>query len=714
MLSLQALAVFVLALSGDVVWAVLSSFFIYFTHATLGGVTYPVMLLGFPFTYGIIGLSYMLLAIALLGAGRVRAGAVLLGFGPAVHPTLGVLCLVAGAVAAGRGSALRRHHRSWPYFLAGLVAAASSAAFHYLRSDLDLRQTGAGLGASSSFTHYWGQAHRRPFPLLAGGMLLVWANLGLSVFWLGPFRDDIPAHARTMLKILLASALVGTVLSIPYWLPPASVPNVALALMPSRLLNLHIMTAMALVIGLAWRYRDSVWIQATLTTVVVVVCLVHAAGDGDEYLAARFGIALGGPALIVLAALRRRGAGKTAAPPWLPIALRRVTRLAPATILRGRSFAIRASTGSATPGTSGYATAARRPGLLLTAADIHLIQLHTRRPVLLDGGALDGLPYIPEAVAQADTILRRVYGIDTVRDVPEGEDIGGLWPDAGKALWEARTSAEWKALAHEFGVTDVLTYAGWRLRLPVIDRSSDFIHSRPPPPVMPPSPPIAHQQQAGVRPAPSVAAAVAAAAPPPRPRARREAAAGEATGPRGGPPADAFPPPPNPGAVGGRRGAGAVETTAAPPPPPAGRPVPGGPRRPPGAAARAGPEQGGAGPGPPPPPPRRRSVHAGPRHPVIAIKTASHAGDRPLSRHLRRRLRSVGRHRAQRSAVGVRRRGAAHPRQARLRCLSDPRAEILPRRGRRDAAGRRMRRHQPEHAGLCRRHDAAILRRHAP
>ena len=41
MLSLQALAVFVLALGGSVAWAVLSSFFLYFTSATAGGVTYP-------------------------------------------------------------------------------------------------------------------------------------------------------------------------------------------------------------------------------------------------------------------------------------------------------------------------------------------------------------------------------------------------------------------------------------------------------------------------------------------------------------------------------------------------------------------------------------------------------------------------------------------------------------------------------------------------
>ena len=121
-----------------------------------------------------------------------------------------------------------------------------------------------------------------------------------------------------------------------------------------------------------------------------------------------------------------------------------------------------------------YAAAANRAGLLLTAADIHLIQLQTRRPVLFDGGALDGLPYIPEAVTQADTILRRVYGIDTFNDVPSS-DLGMLSPEAGKALWETRTAAEWDDIAREFGVTDILTYAEWRLHLPVITSSTDYI-----------------------------------------------------------------------------------------------------------------------------------------------------------------------------------------------------------------------------------------------
>jgi hypothetical protein len=51
--------------------------------------------------------------------------------------------------------------------------------------------------------------------------------------------------------------------------PAAVVPNVIYALMPSRLLNLNVMTWMALILGLAWRYSENVWIQALLAVIVV-------------------------------------------------------------------------------------------------------------------------------------------------------------------------------------------------------------------------------------------------------------------------------------------------------------------------------------------------------------------------------------------------------------------------------------------------------------
>ena len=48
-------------------------------------------------TYGVGALSCLMLTLALFGSGRAILGALLLGFGPAVHPAVGM-----DAAAAGR------------------------------------------------------------------------------------------------------------------------------------------------------------------------------------------------------------------------------------------------------------------------------------------------------------------------------------------------------------------------------------------------------------------------------------------------------------------------------------------------------------------------------------------------------------------------------------------------------------------------------------
>jgi hypothetical protein len=118
------------------------------------------------------------------------------------------------------------------------------------------------------------------------------------------------------------------------------------------------------------------------------------------------------------------------------------------------------------------AGAAGGSGLLLTGSDLHLIQLTTRRPVLLDGLATDGLVYVPEAAPETARIMRRVYGVDL--DALERTGGGGFEPETGKTLWEARTQSDWQSIANEFGVSDVLTYPDWKLQLPRVAQSEQF------------------------------------------------------------------------------------------------------------------------------------------------------------------------------------------------------------------------------------------------
>jgi hypothetical protein len=110
-------------------------------------------------------------------------------------------------------------------------------------------------------------------------------------------------------------------------------------------------------------------------------------------------------------------------------------------------------------------------GLLLTAGDLHLIQLRTRRPVLLDGGGLDGLLYSLEAGPEMERILREVYGIDLLNPPEEARGAGRIPPMANRRVWESYSPEKWREIARVFHVTQVLTYPDWTLNLPVAAHS---------------------------------------------------------------------------------------------------------------------------------------------------------------------------------------------------------------------------------------------------
>jgi len=110
-------------------------------------------------------------------------------------------------------------------------------------------------------------------------------------------------------------------------------------------------------------------------------------------------------------------------------------------------------------------------GLLLTGGDLHLVQLRSRRPVLLDGGGLDALPYAVESAPEMDRILREVYGVDLLNPPEEARFRGSIPPEFTRAVWQSYSREQWEAVASRFGVRQVLTPGDWELKLPVAVRN---------------------------------------------------------------------------------------------------------------------------------------------------------------------------------------------------------------------------------------------------
>lgn len=127
------------------------------------------------------------------------------------------------------------------------------------------------------------------------------------------------------------------------------------------------------------------------------------------------------------------------------------------------------------------AAISRGTGLTLTASRIELLQLQTRRGVLLYGAAMNQLTYVPASAPKMNEILRKVYGEDLLRPRPASwVRCGGLMMDSGRELWARREPEEWTALGREFGFTDVVTYADWTTKLPLVARNRKYAIYRVP------------------------------------------------------------------------------------------------------------------------------------------------------------------------------------------------------------------------------------------
>jgi hypothetical protein len=118
-----------------------------------------------------------------------------------------------------------------------------------------------------------------------------------------------------------------------------------------------------------------------------------------------------------------------------------------------------------------FADVAAHPGVLLVAGDLHLIQLRTRRPILLDAGALDGVMYSLETGAAMQRMLHDIYGLDLAHPPPDAIGAGRIPAQSHRTTWEGYSTDRWRAIRREFGVTQVLAYADWALNLPVASQS---------------------------------------------------------------------------------------------------------------------------------------------------------------------------------------------------------------------------------------------------
>jgi len=495
MLSFQALAIGVFALSRDSLLSFFAPFVIYLTGAVSFGDVYPVWLMGHAPSLGGLGLSFIFLVLALISCGSVRLGGFLLGIAPAVHPSLGMLCWMVVAICL-----LWDHRRLGPFFgkaakffLIGLVLSVASLAFQlYVASRLPPVSIADASDYFHAFIHNWDN-HRRPVNLLKSSSVYVGVgSLLASGLLLWRFKASLPQRSLLLLRVFVLTALIGVGFALASWLPVETLPIMVHQAMPVRWLNVNVMGFPVLLLGLTGRYRNYVGVQVTVCFVmgaILLGLLVYFLGDAQMTsvsflnISRRTGVLIGmflsGLALLLSLFMGEAGPNRR-----LYHFSRRIVLVAGVAVvmivgLRGYSSwqqseaKFRDSTNDPF-----FAEVARGRGMILTSSDLSLIQLRTRRPVLMTGNDLDGpVPYLPSTGPEVNRILKEVYGVDLFDPPQEIRKArpGGLLPETGKALWEFRTAEEWQAIKEQFGVTSVVCYADWKLKLKEVASNTQYV-----------------------------------------------------------------------------------------------------------------------------------------------------------------------------------------------------------------------------------------------
>jgi hypothetical protein len=365
------------------------------------------------------------------------------------------------------------------------------------------------------------------------GVILAVTCCVLCGWWLRYYQEDLEPSALFLLRVLCLASGLGVVLVVLSRFP-GLLPAPLLILVPGRHVNVSILAFAPLVLGLLARHRARADINYLLLLVLVTVAILrtqprwaHPYFTAPEYmrlvcaalvvgavclmtlrarpvsadLPGAIGVRCGILLLLgtaVFGLLRETGHARLPALFVELIGLAILLASYPFSTWRARSVALAGLTAVAVLGAAElrtqwdyridllkdqsndpvFAAASQKEvGLLLTGSDLYCIQMRTRRAVLLSGRLLDQLPYSLESAPEMDRILRRVYGVALDDPPPRLKEmhIGGMLPDTGRELWEGRSTADWQMLADEFHVSEVLTYADWKLDLPVRARSEAFV-----------------------------------------------------------------------------------------------------------------------------------------------------------------------------------------------------------------------------------------------
>jgi hypothetical protein len=503
-----ALALCTFAVSENL-WLALAMPFAINSSPVIFDVSYTPSLAAGQNTAGLYGLSMVLLTLSLMSLRRHRAAGFALGIMPAVHPALGIWCWVIALISMfwDRDYREKSVPQMWKAALIGL--AVSFLSFCVQLSWMIPVLPRLDAGTRNNFIQTWVRyidTHRQPVDLSLAGVKLT--IFGLVFVFLLMQRSTFSIETRLMLRVFVTSALLAMAAAIISWIPAQYMWPPLLTLMPMRVFALVTVLFIPMLFGVLYRF-GSFWVHlnrsmlAGLLSIPLLLynlkkaCTVAACPAGllaflnsatslltpDAYILACLTLSMLGLLLWRYATTQKHEPESVRYS--RPLSAGMATIMIAAVLQAEARLWIGSHQASAglTDRTNNavLAAVAREPGLILTTP-LDLVQLRTRKPLVIDPGGLDSIPYVPESGPALNQILRKVYAVDlldppqVIKDHPYEADV----MRATKPVWEQRSTQEWKYLASEFGFNIILTDPTWNLHLPRADSDDEFVLYRVP------------------------------------------------------------------------------------------------------------------------------------------------------------------------------------------------------------------------------------------
>jgi hypothetical protein len=509
--SFQAISVFIFALNRNVAISILGTIFIFLSTYDYYGVIYPIWLLGTPLTFGILGLSFTVLVIALIGAKAYRLGLFCLGLAPSVHPSLGIWLYLIIFIASlfQRGFLKNMVKANYLCFFSGLAISFLSFAYQiHIMHILPLTTSEAADQLYYNYIKYWDH-HRVKFYLdyatqqinfLKPGVIVCFYSILVSLMCTIYFKDK--ESISFVAKLIAVSGVSSLLLGGMTHISPENQPIPLLMLMPGRYVNINNILFGALLLGiLTYRENQPSKINKCVFLLflvgnffpfhlkildIFVVMLWFAYLSLKDYSFIQknlscFNCVISNERNRILSFLTKGTRfvfiqKKTVS--YVSLIISGIVIYMFTIIVShayyGQPF-LKQYDFKDWRSDAFYSIVSEKKGFLLITSDFSLISLITRRPILVDPSAIDYFAMVPESGGALDNILRKVYGVSFLIPPPLSLQHSGEIPsELHRELWEKRTIGSWQDLRAEFNITGVLTKSDWKLLLPVAARNEEM------------------------------------------------------------------------------------------------------------------------------------------------------------------------------------------------------------------------------------------------